>query len=94
MVDFNILKLEVCVKSHDEEEPEIDGIEVDRQQCSSRAGQLQLVEQGEEAQNIATFDIKKDKGGRQEDQEKSVLTYEKCTVLIIYLKSEVDFERL
>ena len=40
MVDFNILKLEVCVKSHDEEEPEIDGIEVDRQQCSSRAGQL------------------------------------------------------
>ena len=39
MVDFNILKLEVCVKSHDEEEPEIDGIEVDRQQCS-RAGQL------------------------------------------------------
>ena len=54
----------------------------------------QLVEQGEEAQNIATFDIKKDKGGRQEDQEKSVLTYEKCTVLIIYLKSEVDFERL
>ena len=34
----------------------------------------QLVEQGEEAWNIATFDIKKDKGGRQEDKEKSMLT--------------------
>ena len=74
MVGFNILKLEVCVKSHDEEEPEIDGIEVDRQQCSVVELGSQLVEQGEEAQNIATFDIKKDKGGRQEDKEKSMLT--------------------